>query len=335
MLFERFPPLPHLADLRCVGVLETFGRERRQRYFTLASYRSLVASENLLPESTKYTEISFDKAGDFCHTDPALFFDGTAESLAAFVDQFGSDGPPDQRKLNRSLKPTKAKIYKNPVAADGTRVRGRPRKEWAGSATKRKGKPASDDELSDDGQADTKKSPRRDKGKQRQGSDINDDDKPVEPPAKRPRGRPRKNVAQAASPRKPAKRSANEANPADDDPLSPTKTTVDPAPAVKRRTRGSAPSSSPAKGKNKVPNEEAPTAGNAVETITKPNALSKAAKVSNASQPGMPTMSSSRPTPRRRREANPQKAVEADPDPRSEEAATVSPQPSSNVVLGG
>lgn len=262
--------------------------------------------------------MSFEKAGNFCYTDPAAFFDGTAQSLVAFVDQFGSDGPVSQRKLNRSLKPSLTKVYKNPIAADGTIVRGRPRKEWAAVSTTRQAKTAGKGERSNDDNDQSSKPARLKKGKQRESSVAKDEEEEVKPPPKRPRGRPRKNVAQAALLGEPAETATREP----DNPSSPTKTTPDPAPAPKRQTRARASAVSHAEGKNKGPPLDSSTAGTVAENATKQMESREVAKTNSTSSVAL--ASTSRPTPRRRRETNGKKSPGplAEPNTQAEGVST-------------
>ena len=104
---EKNHPPSHLRDLGIVGLMETHGRERRHRYYTLASYRSLVAQENL-QGSDEYANIDLENIGGFAHFDLCVFYEDDA-TLHAYQDTF------KVREKGTSL-------------PKGTAKRGRPRK---------------------------------------------------------------------------------------------------------------------------------------------------------------------------------------------------------------
>ncbi|KAI0308044.1 hypothetical protein B0F90DRAFT_1664967 [Multifurca ochricompacta] len=62
---EKVPPPSHLGDLRIVQLMETHGRERRWRYFTVASYREIIANEKLDDQDGPYSSVDFSGVGDF------------------------------------------------------------------------------------------------------------------------------------------------------------------------------------------------------------------------------------------------------------------------------
>lgn len=99
--------------------METSGRERRHRYFTVAAYRQLVAKENLDNITAGYTNIDFTNVGGFLPIDPNLFYEDELD-LFKYQDAFK-----DIEKANG--KPRK-RVSKNPILADGSVKQGRPRK---------------------------------------------------------------------------------------------------------------------------------------------------------------------------------------------------------------
>ncbi|KAJ6519412.1 hypothetical protein C8R45DRAFT_1066116 [Mycena sanguinolenta] len=124
---EKFPPPAHLSDLGIAGLMETSGRERRNRYFTIASYQALVAREKLDKDSAGYADVDLSNVGEFFpFTREAFYTDYAAltnhqDRDAKYVKD-ASDKPSKNKK-------NKNKTLKNPVMADGTVKKGRPRKE--------------------------------------------------------------------------------------------------------------------------------------------------------------------------------------------------------------
>ncbi|KAG6885704.1 hypothetical protein C0993_010876 [Termitomyces sp. T159_Od127] len=114
---EKFPPPSHLSDLGISGLMETSGRERRHRYFTVASYRKLLAKEQLDNSSAGCSEVDLFNVGKFLPVDSNLFYKDK-DALYRYQDSFkGSE------KLSG-----KKHTPKNPILADGTVKQGRPRK---------------------------------------------------------------------------------------------------------------------------------------------------------------------------------------------------------------
>lgn len=98
--------------------METSGRERRHRYFTVASYRELVEKENLDKSTAGYADIDFANAGGFCPMNHDFFYREEA-TLAHYQDSFK-----DSEKAGKGRRHPP----KNPVLADGSIKQGRPRK---------------------------------------------------------------------------------------------------------------------------------------------------------------------------------------------------------------
>ncbi|KAG6814043.1 hypothetical protein H0H92_003893 [Tricholoma furcatifolium] len=113
---EKFPPPPHLSDLGIAGLMETSGRERRHRYFTVASYRQLVAKEKLDNSSAGYPDIDLSDIGGFLPVDSNLFYENET-ILHQYQDDFKEEKPSGKKRNP-----------KNPVLPDGTVKQGRPRK---------------------------------------------------------------------------------------------------------------------------------------------------------------------------------------------------------------
>ncbi|KAJ7785880.1 hypothetical protein B0H16DRAFT_1488336 [Mycena metata] len=148
---EKFPPPAHLSDLGIAGLMETSGRERRNRYFTIASYKALVTQENLDKMSAGYTDVDLSDVGGFFPFAPEAFY----TDLKALIVHQDRDA-----RLTRAPQKQTPKPRKNPLLADGTVKKGRPRKINAdGTESKpRKRKPKVEGEA---GPSEPKKAPRK------------------------------------------------------------------------------------------------------------------------------------------------------------------------------
>jgi len=119
---DKSHPPDHLSDRRIAGLMETNGRERRHRYFTLLNYQKLVSQEALDQSSAGYEETVKSGVGGFFPQDASGFYEDEA-SLAAYQDSFNID---DGMRL---VKKTKKRKFKNPMLPDGTVKKGRPTKK--------------------------------------------------------------------------------------------------------------------------------------------------------------------------------------------------------------
>lgn len=116
--------------------METSGRERRHRYYTVSAYRTLVAKENLDQGSAGYADVDFSAVGGFFPVDPGTFYE-EEETLFEYEDTF-KDNQNATKKGKHRKKP-----LKNPVLPDGSVKQGRPRKNNAdGSEQPVKPRPA-------------------------------------------------------------------------------------------------------------------------------------------------------------------------------------------------
>jgi hypothetical protein len=113
--------------------METHGRERRWRYFTVASYRTIIANEKLDDQDGPYSSVDFSNVGNFAPLVAEDFYGDTTE-LNRFMD-FGfnrvakaEDGTDETaRRGAKSVTPT---------TFSGGKVRGRKRgREEAGLGT--------------------------------------------------------------------------------------------------------------------------------------------------------------------------------------------------------
>ncbi|KAI6046107.1 hypothetical protein EDC04DRAFT_1872913 [Pisolithus marmoratus] len=103
----KAPPPSHLRDLGTVDVMETYGRERRHRYFTNATYQAVLASENLQDASAPRNEADSSHIGEFSDWDPGLFYGSDAD--------FGSS-------MTSNLKKSKVREDDKPEMKRGTAV---------------------------------------------------------------------------------------------------------------------------------------------------------------------------------------------------------------------
>jgi hypothetical protein len=134
-----------LSDLGIAGLMETRGRERRHRYFTIAAYHELLAKENLDSSSTVYPDVDLTEVGGFFPLSHELFYEDES-TLFRYQDSFK-----DTEKIRAN---TRKRPFKNPILADGSVKQGRPRKYPIGEDPKslrKKGAKRKHDESKDDG----------------------------------------------------------------------------------------------------------------------------------------------------------------------------------------
>ncbi|KAF8912964.1 hypothetical protein CPB84DRAFT_1670756 [Gymnopilus junonius] len=118
---DKYHPPSHLSDLRIASLMETSGRERRHRYFTVANYLKLVLKEELDKSSAGYADVDLNEVGNFQPVKNEYFYEAESE-LAQYCDTFKDTGK------NRTTK-TRKVTQKNPVLPNGKVKRGRPRKK--------------------------------------------------------------------------------------------------------------------------------------------------------------------------------------------------------------
>ncbi|KXN81128.1 Transcription factor tau subunit sfc3 [Leucoagaricus sp. SymC.cos] len=116
---DKVAPPPHLSDLGIAGLMETSGRERRHRYYTIVAYCKLIAQEKLDPTTAGYAHIDCTDVGEFTTIDPAQFYEDE-NALTNYQDAY-------QAQTATSVG-RKKKVPKNPVLPDGSIKLGRPRK---------------------------------------------------------------------------------------------------------------------------------------------------------------------------------------------------------------
>ena len=126
--------------------METSGRERRHRYFTVASYRQLVTKENLDHSTAGYADVNFTNVGGFLEVEPNLFY-RDQNALYNYQDDFKDKAKAKNAKLRKHP-------LKNPILPDGTVKQGRPRKYPVGEDPKsirKANKRKRDEEVAEDG----------------------------------------------------------------------------------------------------------------------------------------------------------------------------------------
>jgi hypothetical protein len=94
----------HIRDLGITQVTETYGRERRYKYFTFENYRKVAAREKL---ESPYPDGFFDAVGGFMPVEDDMFYASEGE-LNAYVDSY-EKGTRMMRKSKGVARGTKRK----------------------------------------------------------------------------------------------------------------------------------------------------------------------------------------------------------------------------------
>lgn len=120
--------------------METYGRERRHRYFTLAAYKRVVASERLQDTATSMFDVDQSRVGDFAALDPKHFYT-TTRKLYSYQDSFKDITTAKAKKRKRGEEGSNEE-ESEPLPK---RKRGRPRKTPAltdvSTPPKKRGRP--------------------------------------------------------------------------------------------------------------------------------------------------------------------------------------------------
>ena len=180
-----------MLDFGVAVMDETYGRERRHRWFTFKGYKALLNQENV-DESEHDLSVDLANAGGFTEMPQDLFYD-TADQLHQHQDV-------DSREETTK---NKRKPPKNPILPDGTVKRGRPRKNQHGTS-KRKREDLAEGER-EDGQSRPSK---RAKIAGAEGDEVAQgaQDTPAVGPTPRKRGRPPKRKPEGEPPVTPTPR---------------------------------------------------------------------------------------------------------------------------------
>jgi len=189
--FDKSRPHSNMLDFGVTVMDETYGRERRHRWFTFKGYKTLLSQENIV-EAEHGPPVDLANTGGFTDNPPDLFYDT--------LDQLHQRQDTDSReeKTKKKRKPPK-----NPILPDGTVKKGRPRKNQP-SATKRK-----QDVLAEDDGADNQARPLKRAKTAAAGGDVTvetDQGVPVAEPTPRKRGRPPKRKPEGEPPATPTPR---------------------------------------------------------------------------------------------------------------------------------
>jgi hypothetical protein len=116
---EKYHPPTHLSDLGIAALMETSGRERRHRYYTVTFYRKLVSNEQLDKSSAGYGDVDLKNVGGFHSLDTGSFYESESE-LFNYQDSFKDENTRSENPVKRQPK--------NPILPDGSVKQGRPRK---------------------------------------------------------------------------------------------------------------------------------------------------------------------------------------------------------------
>jgi len=189
--FDKSRPHSNMLDFGVTVMDETYGRERRHRWFTFKGYKVLLSQENI-NEAEHELPVDLANTGGFTDVSSDLFYDT--------LDQLHQRQDTDSReeKTKKKRKPPK-----NPILPDGTVKRGRPRKNQP-SAAKRK-----QDDLAEDGGVDGEARPSKRAKTAAAGGDVvveTNQEVPVVEPTPRKRGRPPKRKPEDEPPVTPTPR---------------------------------------------------------------------------------------------------------------------------------
>lgn len=189
--FDKSRPNSNMLDFGVIAMDETYGRERRHRWFTFRGYKALLNQENI-NEAEHEPPVDLAHTGGFTDMSPELFYD-TQERLNQHQDT----------NSREEMTKKKRKPPKNPILPDGTVKRGRPRKDQPSTSKRKREDLAEDDGV--DGQGRPSK---RAKTVEAGGNVVLDADQgtPAVEPTPRKRGRPPKRKPEGEPPVTPTPR---------------------------------------------------------------------------------------------------------------------------------
>lgn len=191
--FYKSRPNPNMADFGVTAVDETYGRERRHRWFTFKGYKSLLNQE-MITEAEHELPVDLENTGGFTEMPPELFY-ASQDQLHQHQDTTARE---DTTKKKR-------KPPKNPILPDGTVKRGRPRKDQSGTdKRKREG----EDPAEGNGADSQVRPPKRAKTATAGDESVVDANQgtPVTEATPRKRGRPPKRKPEGESPAAPLRK---------------------------------------------------------------------------------------------------------------------------------
>ena len=189
--FEKTRPNTNMLDFGVTVMEETYGRERRHRWFTLKGYKALMNQENINEAENDFSA-DLNNIGGFTDMPSELFYD-TIDQLHQFQDT----------EAREETTKKKRRPPKNPILPDGTVKKGRPRKYPPGTGKRKRG-----DTVEQDGTGDQSRPSKRAKTATVGGDEVvtADQGTPVAGPAPRKRGRPPKRKPEGEPPATPAPR---------------------------------------------------------------------------------------------------------------------------------
>ena len=185
--FDKSRPSSNMVDFGVMAMDETYGRERRHRWFTFKGYKALLNQENI-NESEHDLPVDLDNTGGFTDMSSELFYD-TLDQLHRHQD---TDSREETTKKKR-------KPPKNPILPDGTVKRGRPRKNQPDTSKRKR----------EDDEADSQARPSKRAKTVEAGGDMvagTDQSTPLAGPTPRKRGRPPKRKPEGEPPATPTPR---------------------------------------------------------------------------------------------------------------------------------
>lgn len=125
--------------------METYGRERRHRYFTIATYKVAMTTENL--QDAYAHDIDPLRIGEFAEIDGSLFYANDAQ-LSAYLESFDKGGKVHKGKQKEAVSVGSGGKRKRSSGEEEeekpTRKRGRPRKTAVADSSqvpKKRGRP--------------------------------------------------------------------------------------------------------------------------------------------------------------------------------------------------
>jgi len=189
--FEKSRPNLNMFDFGVMAMDETYGRERRHRWFSFRGYKALLNQENI-NEAEHRLPVDLANTGGFTDIPSELFY-GTLDQLHRHQDTDDREETTMKRR----------KPLKNPILPDGTVKRGRPRKNQPGTRKRKR------EDLAGDDREDSRARPsKRAKTVPAGGEVVVDADHgtPAVEPTSRKRGRPSKRKPEGEPPTTPTPR---------------------------------------------------------------------------------------------------------------------------------
>jgi len=119
---DKTTPPSHLSDLGIVSLMETSGRERHHRYYTVTSYHQLIVREDLDPETAGGAPVNFESVGEFKNVNSRLFYEdgeGSIQYQNAYKPGIASSAGGRKASKNPVLLDEAVKLTKYPTKQTG------------------------------------------------------------------------------------------------------------------------------------------------------------------------------------------------------------------------